>query len=1169
MANDLGLFVQRLRTLLDPARHESAPDGQLLARWAADRDSHAFAALVWRHGGIVWQVGRGVLRQREDAEDVFQATFLVLARKAGSLRGRESVAGWLHQTAYRLALKTRTATARRLRREDQTAQITVADPLEELTVREARTILAEELRRLPASYREPLLLCLYEGATQDEAARQLGCSLSTLKRRLERSRELLAERLSRRGLVPESTLAMTPCIWSKVPLPLVHQTLIVVNQFVAGEAVTGAAVGLAQGMLRMLLVKKLAICCTAMLALGGLTLAGGLAFVPAEATPVAKSPALVQTPKAQEQPKPVPPLPRLDRDGDALPPGALNRLGSQAFRHPDVVHALVYAPDGKAIASACADGVVRLWDAATGKLRWRLEADVKQDSFPGFRRAVSHVLAFSSDGKKLAMLNPGGYTVLDTVMNKVLVRHKLPAQDKGGEEAISSAIAADLTTLAIGFDDGSIHLVDAATGQEKMRFKTREKVADTGSPVSIEFSPDGKTIYAALAGEGSVCVFDTTTGKPVGTLKGTRELKWPMMAFSRDFHQLAVFGRDYEPGPMILGKMPKLLPARLGLWDLKTGKERHVIDLPLPDVFAGAFSPDGKLFAVVNARPPGNIIVIFDTATGQEQRRMRLIGNTKSLAFTFDGNTLAAGEIVGNINLKTASITLRSVATGELQAPLMEPRGAIVIGTKFRPGGKQLLTFGDDGVYWWDVAGGQSLRHFQDVQPMPTSPPLKGAVSLRGHPLSPDEKIFVTRGAVGELVLLDTATNQPLRTLKISKPPITTALFSPNGAKLFTGGGSTVTVWDVSSGKPLVELESNFVSNLALSPDGRWLASWAQAPLKQQSAEGKYDIHLWDLATGKLARRLTPRYGPASAGVFSADSTRLVIVGGELGQNFINAKNKGGMANEIQLWNVATGKEVRKFQRTPEHFVSLAISADGRMIATGKWKPGAGDAADPAVYLWDAATGTERGRIQGHESLVNTMDFSPDGRLLAATSADAPIYIWDVYALEKSQFTKVLTKEDKDSLWQQMADEDAAKAFQAVRELIARPVDAVTIFQDGLKRVPRATVQQMQKWIEDLGSDQFAVRQKAQVELDHYLAGHETLLANSIEKANTLELRQRLEATLNRLHPETLRRTRMLEVLERIGVGPARQFLETLASQKEDTELSREAAAGLKRLQQP
>src|SRR5271170_4119821 len=100
-------FVQSLRTLLDPARHETAPDGQLLARWATDRDPRAFAALVWRHGGIVWRAGRGILRSREDAEDVYQATFLVLARKAGSLKGRDSIAGWCHSTAYRLALKSR------------------------------------------------------------------------------------------------------------------------------------------------------------------------------------------------------------------------------------------------------------------------------------------------------------------------------------------------------------------------------------------------------------------------------------------------------------------------------------------------------------------------------------------------------------------------------------------------------------------------------------------------------------------------------------------------------------------------------------------------------------------------------------------------------------------------------------------------------------------------------------------------------------------------------------------------------------------------------------------------------------------------------------------------------------------------------------------------------
>jgi len=161
---------------------------------------------------------------------------------------------------------------------------------------------------------------------------------------------------------------------------------------------------------------------------------------------------------------------------------------------------------------------------------------------------------------------------------------------------------------------------------------------------------------------------------------------------------------------------------------------------------------------------------------------------------------------------------------------------------------------------------------------------------------------------------------------------------------------------------------------------------------------------------------------------------------------------------------------------------------------------------------------------------------------------------------------KGLSKEDKDKLWEDLASEDAAKAFQAVRELIARPVEAVAIILDGWKRVPRATAQQMQKWIEDLDSPQFSVRQKAEDELNRYLAGHEQLVSKALEKADELELRRRLEQVLNRLNPERLRRTRMLEVLERIGSGPARQYLQTLATQTEDVEASREATAGLERL---
>jgi hypothetical protein len=107
----------------------------------------------------------------------------------------------------------------------------------------------------------------------------------------------------------------------------------------------------------------------------------------------------------------------------------------------------------------------------------------------------------------------------------------------------------------------------------------------------------------------------------------------------------------------------------------------------------------------------------------------------------------------------------------------------------------------------------------------------------------------------------------------------------------------------------------------------------------------------------------------------------------------------------------------------------------------------------------------------------------------------------------------------------------------------------------------------MQQWVEDLASNQFSVRKKAQTELDRNLVGHELLLGKALEKADTLELRRRLEQMLNRLHPERLRRARMLEVLERVGVGPAQQFLQALAEQREDALLSREAARSLKRLE--
>jgi C-terminal peptidase prc len=172
-------------------------DRELLERFHCRGDQAAFATLVERHGSLVWRVCRQGLPRTQDAEDVFQATFLVLLRKAGTVRWRTSIAGWLFQVARRLACEARCRAARRKRHETQAVRSSVSN---DSARRELAAILDEELDRLPDPYRAPLLLCYLEGLTSDQAARQLGWSLRTLERRLNQGRTLLRRRLSQNGI---------------------------------------------------------------------------------------------------------------------------------------------------------------------------------------------------------------------------------------------------------------------------------------------------------------------------------------------------------------------------------------------------------------------------------------------------------------------------------------------------------------------------------------------------------------------------------------------------------------------------------------------------------------------------------------------------------------------------------------------------------------------------------------------------------------------------------------------------------------------------------------------------------------------------------------------------------------------------------------------------------
>jgi RNA polymerase sigma factor (sigma-70 family) len=258
-------------------------DRQLLDRFARERDESAFACLVRRHGALVLGLSRRVLQHDQDAEDVFQASFLILARKAASRRWQPSIAGWLYCVAYRLAVRARARIVRQ-RRLDRQAGAVSQMKAASADRKELFTALDQELEALRDPYREPLLLCYLEGKTRDQAARQLGWSLRTLERRLGQGLKLLRARLTRRGIeLPAALLtaglsqqaasaAVSPSVLAAVAQAAVAFSLGTVP---AGGAVSAAVVALARGAMRAMAVSKWKIGLVVLLTAGAL--AAGLA----------------------------------------------------------------------------------------------------------------------------------------------------------------------------------------------------------------------------------------------------------------------------------------------------------------------------------------------------------------------------------------------------------------------------------------------------------------------------------------------------------------------------------------------------------------------------------------------------------------------------------------------------------------------------------------------------------------------------------------------------------------------------------------------------------------------------------------------------------------------------------------------------------------------------
>jgi|GEM_PF-2944135 len=258
-------------------------DGQLLDHFLAHHDETAFEALVRRHGPMVMGVCRRVLRNSHDAEDAFQATFLVLVRKAASVVPREMVGNWLYGVAYRTALGAKTACARRRAKEREMPR---REALDEDIWSKLRPLLDHELSHLPDKYRVPIVLCDLESKSRKEAARQLGCSEGTLSGRLARARVLLAKRLSARGLTLSGGAVAAAlggnAALASVPSVLLMSTVKAATLLALGNATAAGVVSvkvaiLMQGVLRAMVMTKVKLALIWLLALGAV--GGGVGFI--------------------------------------------------------------------------------------------------------------------------------------------------------------------------------------------------------------------------------------------------------------------------------------------------------------------------------------------------------------------------------------------------------------------------------------------------------------------------------------------------------------------------------------------------------------------------------------------------------------------------------------------------------------------------------------------------------------------------------------------------------------------------------------------------------------------------------------------------------------------------------------------------------------------------